>query len=62
MMKARRMLMASLAKPGFLSGFINQAEAENKGGIDRQAALAEFAGQLASIGIAQEEAFRAFAA
>jgi hypothetical protein len=62
MIKARRMLMASLAKPGFLSGFIAQAETENKGGIDRQTALAEFAGQLASIGIPQEDAFRAFAA
>ncbi len=60
--KARRLLMASLAKPGFLSAYIAQQAAQKKAAIDRDAVLAELAGQLESIGIAPEDALRALAA
>lgn len=60
--KARRLLMASLAKPGFLSAYIAQQAAQKNAAIDRDAVLAELAGQLESIGIAPEDALRALAA
>jgi hypothetical protein len=62
MMKARRMLMASLTKPGFLSSYIDQLQQERSTGIDRDQVLADLAGQLEVIGIAQEDALRALAA
>jgi hypothetical protein len=61
-MKARRMLIAAISKPGFLTNYMAQVQAEKNAVIDRDAALAEFAGQLASAGIAQEDAMRALAA
>ena len=61
-MKARRALMASLAKPGFLASYAAQIEKEKRTTIDRDAMLAELAGQLEAVGIAQEDALRALAA
>jgi hypothetical protein len=62
MMKARRLLMASLSKPGFLNGYISQLERERSGAVDRDQALSEWAAQLEAIGIAPEDALRAMAA
>jgi hypothetical protein len=62
MMKARRLLMASLAKPGFLSSYIAQLEQERRTGVDRDQVVADLATQLENIGIAQEDALRALAA
>jgi hypothetical protein len=62
MMKARRLVMASLAKPGFLSSYIAQLEKERRTGVDRDQALADLATQLQGIGIAPEDAMRALAA
>ena len=62
MMKAKRLLMSSLAKPGFLTTYIAQVEHEKQAPIDRDAVVAEFATQLEGIGIAQEDALRALAA
>jgi len=61
-MKARRMLLASLTKPGFLSSYIDQLQQESSSGIDRDKVLADLAGQLQGIGIAEEDALRALAA
>jgi hypothetical protein len=60
MLKVRRLLMGSLAKPGFLASYIAHAEQEKPG--DRNALVTELTGQLEGIGITQEEAYRAFAA
>jgi hypothetical protein len=62
MMKAKRLLMASLSKPGFLNTYVSQLERERPGGIDRNQALNEFASQLEAIGIPPEDALRALAA
>jgi hypothetical protein len=62
MMKARRLLISSLAKPGFLTTYIAQLEQERRTGVDRDQVLAEFAAQLQGIGIAPEDALRALAA
>ena len=62
MMKARRLLMASIAKPGFLTSYITQLEQERRTGVDRDQVVAELAGQLEGIGIAPEDALRALAA
>jgi hypothetical protein len=62
MMKARRLLMASLAKPGFLAGYIAQLEHERRTGVNRDQVLSDLATQLQHIGIAQEDALRALAA
>ena len=62
MMKARRLLMASLAKPGFLATYIAQLEKERRVGVDRDQALADLATQLQGAGIAPEDAMRALAA
>jgi hypothetical protein len=62
MMKARRLLISSLAKPGFLTTYIAQLEQERRTGVDRDQVLAEFATQLQGIGIAPEDALRALAA
>jgi hypothetical protein len=62
MMKARRLLMASLAKPGFLASYVAQLEQERPGGVDPKEAVAELAAQLESAGIAQEDALRTLAA
>jgi hypothetical protein len=62
MMKARRLLMASLAKPGFLTTYIAQLEQERRSGIDRDQVVSELATQLESVGIAPEDALRALAA
>ena len=62
MMKARRLLMASLAKPGFLAGYIAHLEYERHTGVDRDQVVADLATQLENIGIAQEDALRALAA
>jgi len=62
-MKARRLLMASLTKPGFLVSYIGQLERDKSAGaVDRDKVLAELAGQLASIGVAPDDALRALAA
>jgi len=60
--KARRMLMASLSKPGFLAGYINHQEQQKRAAVDRDTVVSELAGQLQSIGIGAEEALRALAA
>ena len=62
MMKARRLLMASLAKPGFLTTYIAQLEQERSAGVDKDQVVAELATQLEGIGIAPEDALRALAA
>ena len=62
MMKARRLLMASLAKPGFLATYIAQLEKERATGVDRDSVIAELATQLQGVGIAPEDAMRALAA
>jgi hypothetical protein len=62
MMKAKRLLMAALSKPGFLSSYISQLERERRGGVDRDEVLSEWAAQLEAIGIPQEDALRALAA
>jgi hypothetical protein len=62
MMKAKRLLMASLAKPGFLSTYIAQLEKERRTGVDRDVVMADLATQLQGIGIAPEDAMRALAA
>jgi hypothetical protein len=61
MMKARRAIIASLAKPGFLSGYIAQMEAQKKA-VDRDTIVMELANQLGAAGIAQEDALRLLAA
>jgi hypothetical protein len=61
-MKARRLLMASLAKPGFLATYIAQLEQERRTGVDKDQAVADLATQLESVGIAPEDALRALAA
>lgn len=60
MQKVRRLLMASLAKPGFLASYIQHAEHDKQ--VDRNTLITEFTGQLEGVGISQEEAYRAFAA
>ncbi len=60
MLKVRRMLMASLAKPGFLATYIAQAEQGKQ--VDRNALVTELTTQLVGVGITQDEAFCAFAA
>ncbi len=62
MMKAKRLLMASLAKPGFLSTYIAQVEHERRTSVDRDEIVADLATQLEGIGIAPEDAMRALAA
>ena len=64
MMKARRLLMGCLTKPGFLSTYIAHLECQRSTGtsLDRDKVLAELATQLEKIGIAQEDAIRALAA
>ena len=61
-MKARRLLMSSLAKPGFLDSYLAQLKQERRTEVDRDSALGELAGQLEGIGIAPEDALRALAA
>ena len=62
MMKARRLLMAAISKPGFLNGYISQLKRERPEGIDKKEALSEWAAQLEGIGIPPEDALRALAA
>ena len=64
MMKARRLLMGCLTKPGFLSTYIAHLECQRSSGssVDRDQVLANLATQLEKIGIAQEDAIRALAA
>jgi hypothetical protein len=62
MAKARRLLMASLSRPGFLSAYIAQHEQQKSAASDRNAVVAELTGQLESIGIAPEDCRRALAA
>src|SRR5258706_6666059 len=62
MTKARHVLMACLAKPGFLLSYIAQLEQERSGGVNQDEALTELANQLETIGIAQADAMRALAA
>src|ERR1051326_8848813 len=62
MMKAKRLLMAAISKPGFLNGYISQLERERPDMVDRKEALSEWAAQLEAIGIPPEDARRALAA
>jgi hypothetical protein len=64
MMKARRLLMGCLTKPGFLSTYIAHLECQRSSGssVDRDQVLANLATQLEKIGVAQEDAMRALAA
>jgi hypothetical protein len=62
MMKAKRLLMAAISKPGFLNGYISQLERERPEIVDKKGALSEWAAQLEGIGIPAEDALRALAA
>jgi hypothetical protein len=62
MIKARRLLISSLAKPTFLPAYIAQLERERRGGIDRDQVLTELGSQLENIGIPLAEAMKALAA
>ena len=62
MMKARRLLISSLAKPGFLTTYIAQLEQERRTGVNRDQVLADLATQLEGVGISPEDAMRALAA
>ena len=62
MTKARQLLIACLAKPGFLVSYTAQLEQAGSGGITQDEALTELASQLEKIGIAQADAMRALAA
>jgi hypothetical protein len=62
MMKAKRLMMASLAKPGFLTAYVAQLERERHVKIGRDQALAEFSAQLESVGITPEDTKRVIAA
>ncbi|MEA2824780.1 MAG: hypothetical protein QOF03_1262 [Alphaproteobacteria bacterium] len=62
MTKARQLLIACLAKPGFLVSYTAQLEQIGRGGITQDEALTELASQLEKIGIAQADAMRALAA
>jgi hypothetical protein len=55
-MRAKRMLCAALARPGFLSAYAAQA------GVGREEAAASIAGQLEKTGVPAEETLRLFAA
>ncbi|HYM18589.1 MAG TPA: hypothetical protein VEU06_08505 [Micropepsaceae bacterium] len=61
MMKARRLLLSTLTRPGFLVSYIGQLEREKKA-VDRDQVLAELAGQLAAIGVPPDDALKALAA
>lgn len=61
MMKAKRLLIASLSKPGFLNTYFAQLEKERPG-ADRGKALGEWTAQLESVGIPPEDTRRALAA
>jgi hypothetical protein len=61
-MKARRALIASLSKPGFLANYMEHMKMEKKTAIDRDTVIAELTGQLRGIGIAAEDALRTLAA
>jgi hypothetical protein len=62
MIKARRLLMTCLGKPGFLLLYVTHLQRERSGNIDRDQILAELASQLEKIGIPPDEATRALAA
>jgi hypothetical protein len=62
MTKARQLLIACLAKPGFLVSYTAQLEQAGSGGITQDEALTELASQLEKIGITQADAMRALAA
>ena len=62
MMKAKRLLMASLSKPGFMDTYVTQLAKQQPGAVDREKAVTEWATQLEAIGIAPEDAMRALAA
>lgn len=60
--KARRILLTSLAKPGFLASYVSQAQAEAGAAFNSENAVAELTGQLASAGISPDEMRRVLAA
>lgn len=60
--KARRALLAALGKPGFLAGYVAQAEREKQASVDRNEVVAELVGRLEQVGIAPEESVKALAA
>jgi hypothetical protein len=62
MMKAKRLLMASVAKPGFMNTYVAQLAKQQPNGVDRDKAMTDWAAQLEGIGIAPEDALRALAA
>src|SRR5262249_21998290 len=63
MTKARRALLASMTKPGFLVSYISQMERDKaQGAVDRDEVLGELASQLASIGVPHDDALKALAA
>jgi hypothetical protein len=62
MMKARRLLMTSLARPGFLESYIALLKRQGREGVDRDLVVTEVTGQLEAIGVALDDALRALAA
>ncbi len=60
--KVRRQLLAALAKPGFLAGYVAQVGREKKTAVDRDEVLTELVGRLEQAGIAPEDGLRAVAA
>jgi hypothetical protein len=61
-MKARRLLMTSLAKPGFLVSYTEKLGQERHQPIARDAAVAELAAELECTGIAIKDALKVLAA
>ena len=59
--KARRMMLATLAAPGFLSAYVARQEREGKGTLNRNSALSSLADKLRPFGIKHDEALRAIA-
>jgi hypothetical protein len=62
LMKARRLVLAALTRPGFLESYIAQRQQEKGSAFDREVAVAELVSQLKSAGIAPEDGMRAIAA
>ena len=62
MIKARRLLMTCLAKPGFRLLYIAERQRERSGDLDHDQILTELASRLEKIGIPLHEAMRALAA
>jgi hypothetical protein len=62
MIKARRLLLTYLAKPGFLLAYTAQLERERNDGLDRDQVLTELGSQLENVGIPLADAMKALAA